>query len=407
MRGGGLGSRMTGSQSPSHPPAGVPHGDRTTGAPSGPVERARRFTEEVLAPARRSIDREDRIPEHVLEGLRRGGFLGLSLPREYGGSGLSTLEVARAVEEIGAGSAAVGTLVAVHVSVASYPILRWGTSAQKEAYLPRMARGEWIGAFALTEPSAGSDAQSLATSYRRQGAAFRLRGSKTFISNARLAQVFVTFARSPEAPPPGISAFLVRPGTPGITISPPFPKLGIHGSDTCELSFDDVPVPPDGLLGSEGQGFRIAMETLGAGRIAIAALSLGIARAGFEALRVEVSRRSEPWQRALLARAYVDVEAARVLVERAAMLRDGGLPFAQAASTAKLYASQAAFRIASNGLDVAGREALDRENPSPLEQLFRDSRVLSIVEGTTEIQEMILGRSLVPTPPGSPPPAPS
>lgn len=373
-------------------------------APVGPspeaedpwVERARRFCAAHVGPLLRQWDREDRIPESFFRAFGKEGFLGLTIPREYEGQGLTTSQFVAVMEELASASGAAATMMAVDLSVAAQPILQWGNEEQRRTYLPRIARGEWIGAFGLTEPSVGSDSQRLLTRYVREGDGWTIDGSKMFITNAAMAEVVLVFAtRDASLGAPGISCLLVRKGTPGFSTAQRLDKLGIRGSETMELLFEHCHVGAGSMLGREGDGFKIAMSALEGGRIGIAACSLGIARAAFEETVRCLPRPAEDWQRSAVARMFVDVEASRALVQKAARLRDQGADFAGAASAAKLFASQAAFRIASRGLEVVGREAFDKEGPCRLEQLFRDARVLSIVEGTTEIQELILGRRLL------------
>ncbi len=364
-------------------------------------ERAERFAQRVVLPAVPDLEKDGGMPRSVLEGLAKEGFLGLTLPREYGGSEVDGRTFVEVLRPLARASLAVATLVAVHHSVAAAPIQEHGSPAQKERYLPAMAKGEILGAFALTEPSVGSDAQRLTTRYSRVPAGFRLKGSKMFITNGASAGVVVAFAtHDPSLASRGVSAFLVPQGTPGFSTAQKLDKLGLWGSETVELVFEDCELPDGALLGEEGRGFTIAMEALEGGRIGIAACSLGVAEAALEATREGLPDEPEPWQASLLARSFVEVEAARALVERAAAKRDAGEPFATEASAAKLYASQVAFRVASRGIDAVGRGAVDRAGANPLERLFRDARVLTIVEGTTEIQERILARALLAARPG-------
>lgn len=359
-------------------------------------ERTEQFAREWIEPRARGWDLEDDMPSEVVRELARQRLLGLAIPPEYGGSGADTWTLAQVLERLAFGSLAVATLVAVHLSVAAAPIEARGTPAQKERYLPALAQGTMVGAFGLTEPAVGSDAQRLQTRYRRQDGKFVLEGTKMFITNGKSAGVVLTFAtRDPSLGARGISAFLVPQNTPGFVSGQRLEKMGLRGSETMELVFQDCELPLEALLGEEGQGFAIAMDALEGGRIGIAACSLGVADAALEALRTGLPTYPEPWQRSILARSFVEVEAARALVEKAARLKDAREEFSGAASAAKLYASQAAFRVASWGLDALGWEAVDRSGRHRMEQLFRDARVLSIVEGTTEIQERILGRRLL------------
>jgi hypothetical protein len=357
------------------------------------VQRAHLFCLEKVLPHAARFDLEEDIPQALLREMGKEGFLGLTIPREYGGSAASTLAIGHVLEEFAGASLAVATGLAVHLSVASAPIVRWGNTTQKEKYLPSMARGEWLGAFALTEPATGSDSQHITTRYTKDGDRYRIDGSKTFITNGGMAQVVLVFAtRDPSLGSRGISCFLVEKGTPGFTDSRHLSKLGLRGSKTNELLLDGCHVEKAALLGNEGDGFKVAMTALEGGRVGISACSLGVARAALGTMREFVSDGSEEWMKVALARSYVDVEAAQALMERAANLKDQGKDYGMAASAAKLFASQAAFRVASRAIDVAGMAGTKRG--ATAERLFRDARVLTIVEGTTEIQELILGRSL-------------
>jgi butyryl-CoA dehydrogenase len=362
--------------------------------------RARTFAHDRLAPIAEQVDRDDRLPDSIVPALRADGFFGLGLPRECGGAGGTAVDTVGVLEELSAESAAVATLLAVHLSVAAMPILQWGSDAQREAYLRPLAEGRWLGAFGLTEPGAGSDTARLVTRYERRGNGFRLNGAKMFITNAASADLLLTFAtRDPGLGHRGISAFLVRTGTRGYGVSQHLDKLGIRGSETSGLTFDDVDLGPDALLGPEGKGLSVALGALVGGRVGIAACALGVARSAMEEMREAARRNPSDERRATVARAYVDVAAASALVAEAARRKDAGLPFEEGASAAKLFASQAAVRIASDGIDVGGVEATRRG--SRAERLLRDARVFPIVEGTTDIQEMILGRALLAGPDAS------
>lgn len=356
--------------------------------------RAREFAARVVRPRSVAIDREDRIPPEVARELAREGYLGLGLPSEFGGRPASTRTLSSVLEELSTASAAVAVTVAVHLSVCSMPIAAWGTPAQQEQWLPSLARGDRLGAFALTEPGAGSDTSALQTRYERSTDGYILDGSKTFISNAASAGVLLVFAtRDPALRSKGISAFIVPSGTPGMSVSQRFEKLGLRGSETTELHFEQVRVPADGLLGHEGEGLHVALGALTGGRVGIASCALGVARAAFEEMLASVRRDDAEWKRTALARAYAELEAARALVDRAADRKDEGLPFEREASVAKLVASRAAMSIASAGVDVAGPSGVVGEGTAG--RLLRDARVFPIVEGTSEIQERILGRGLV------------
>jgi len=358
------------------------------------TERARSFADRFVRPVAEEIDREDRIPESVLVELSRAGFLGLGLPADWGGTGGSFRDTASVLETLSAASAAVAVTLAVHLSVCARPILQWGSLEQKERYLRPLAQGKGVGAFALTEPGAGSDSAGLSTRYRREGGEYVLRGTKMFTSNAVSAGVVLVFAtRDPALRSHGISAFIVPAGTAGFSVAQRLDKMGLRGSETTELVLEDVRLPADARLGPEGSGLKVALSALAGGRVGIASCALGVAESAFdEMLR---SARAEPadWKRDRLADAYAELAAARALVRTAADRMDADEPFARAASVAKLVASRAAVAIASAGVDVAGPAGTRPGHPA--ERLWRDARVFPIVEGTTEIQAMILGRSLL------------
>jgi len=357
-------------------------------------ERARSFARRVVEPRASQIDQEDRLPDSIVHELADEGFLGLGIPERWEGVAGDTRALSAVLEELSRASAAVGVLVAVHLSVCAAPILTWGTDAQRTRFLVPLARGERVGAFGLTEPNAGSDTASLRTRYERDESGFVLQGTKTFISNAASAGVILVFATSdPGRGHRGISAFIVPPGTGGFSVVRRLEKLGLRGSETTELVLENVRLPSDALLGHEGEGLRVALGALQGGRIGIASCALGVADAAFAEMRRSVAADDEDWKRTLLARAFVELSAARALVTQAAAAKDSGAPFEDNASVAKLFASRAAVSIASAGVDVAG--ASGASAGATAERLLRDARVFPIVEGTTEIQEMILARSLL------------
>ena len=355
---------------------------------------AERLAVDLVAPRAGEIDRTDRLPPSIREALASSGLMGLSTPRSFAGAAADTRTIARVLEIIAKASGAVATVLAVHLSVAVGPIVQFGSPSQHQTLLPNLASGKWLGAFALTEPSVGSDAARLTTQYWRTEEGFRLRGNKMFTTSADSADVIVLFAtRDPSEGHHGISAFAVSKGTPGVSVGQRLDKMGIRGSETVELVLDDARLPASALLGPEGGGFPIAMQALAGGRIGIAACALGVARAAFEAMQAAAKENPADWKRAAVARAYSELEAAAALVGHAAELRDAGAPFADAASAAKLFTSQTAVRIANTGVNVAGRAGV--LVGSVAERLLRDARVFPIVEGTTEIQELILGRDLI------------
>jgi hypothetical protein len=359
--------------------------------------RAQHFANAELRPRAPEIDRADALPETVVRGLAREGFFGLGIPTAWGGRGGDTRSVVAVLEEIARANAAVAVELSVHLSVCAQPILAAGTDEQRRTYLTPLARGEILGAFALSEPGSGSDAGALRTRYRRLPDGFELSGTKMFISNAASAGVMLLFAtRDPGLGHQGISAFVVPPRTAGISVAPQLEKLGLHGSETREVVLDRARLPDTALLGAEGEGLKIALTALSGGRVGIASCALGVARAALDEMVRNVRRDDAEWKRHLLARAFAEVEAAAAVVADAASRKDAGSEFVLQASVAKLLASRAAVATASAGLDVAA-EAGARSG-SEAERLFRDARVFPIVEGTSEIQELVVARAVLGAP---------
>jgi alkylation response protein AidB-like acyl-CoA dehydrogenase len=356
--------------------------------------RARRFSDAELRPRAAEIDRTDVLPEGLLRALAREGFFGLGIPPTWGGQGGDARATVAVLEELARGNAAVAVELAVHLSVCAQPILSHGTDEQRRSYLPRLAAGELLGAFALTEPGAGSDAAALRTRYRRGPDGFELTGTKMFISNGASAGLVILFAtRDPALGHGGISAFVVPALTAGLSVAQRLEKLGLHGSETTELVLDRVRLPASALLGVEGEGLKLALTALAGGRVGIASCALGVARAALDEIVRQVRNDDAEWKRHRLAQAYADVEAAAALVADAAGRKDAGEEFVLAASAAKLVASRAAVATASAGLEIAGDAGAAAG--AEAERLFRDARVFPIVEGTTEIQELILARALL------------
>ncbi|HLH27059.1 MAG TPA: acyl-CoA dehydrogenase family protein [Chloroflexota bacterium] len=371
-------------------------------------QRMRDFAARTLAPAATAVDRAGALAPGTVSALAAEGLLALAVPREYGGQARSALDYALVMEELAAACAATAVLVSVHNSLVADPIHHWGTAEQQARYLPRMATGACLGAFALTEPSAGSDAASLRTRASRDGAGYRLNGGKCFITNAGLAGIYLVFATlDPAAGPRGITAFLIEPGTPGFTIGAFEHKLGIRGSTTAQLYFGDCPVPATQRLGPEGQGWRVAMGTLDSGRIGIAAQALGIARAAYEAALAQTRDaavaggavgEATQW---LLADMSVRIDAARLLVHRAAALKDAGERLTREAAAAKLYAAETALWVTSQAVEMGGAAACALD--SPLQRYLRDAKITEIYEGTSEIQRLIIGEQVLRQPAATPP----
>ncbi|ERI15548.1 acyl-CoA dehydrogenase family protein [Brucella intermedia] len=364
-------------------------------------EAARQFAQERLAPGAAARDREHAFPRAELTEMGELGFLGMLVSEEWGGSDLGTVAYALALEEIAAGDGACSTIVSVHSSVGCVPILRFGTEEQKQRFLPKMASGEWIGGFALTEPQAGSDASALKTRARRDGDHYVIDGSKQFITSGKNGSVVIVFAvTDPSAGKKGISAFIVPTDTPGYEVVSVEHKLGQHSSDTCALAFTNMRIPVENRLGEEGQGYKIALANLEGGRIGIAAQSVGMARAAFEAARAYARERVTFGKPIIehqavafrLADMATKIEAARQMVLHAAALREAGKPCLTEASMAKLVASEMAEQVCSAAIQIHGGYGYLADYP--VERIYRDVRVCQIYEGTSDVQRLVIARGL-------------
>lgn len=364
-------------------------------------EMARRFAREKLAPQAAERDRTAEFPAETLAEMGALGFMGMLVPEDHGGSYTDHLSYAVALEEIAAGDGAVSTIMSVHNSVGCVPILRFGSDPQKAQYLTRMASGDWLGAFCLTEPQAGSDASALKTRARRTNSGWVLDGVKQFITSGQNADVAIVFAvTDPEAGKKGISAFIVPTDTPGYRVASLEKKMGQRLSDTAQIAFDAMELPTGALLGEEGQGYRIALSNLEGGRIGIASQSVGMARAALEAATAYAQDRHS-MGRALvdhqavafrLADMATQVEAARHLVRHAAAPKDARQPALKEASMAKLFASEMAERVCSAAIQVFGGYGYTAD--FPVERIYRDVRVCQIYEGTSDIQKLVIARAL-------------
>ncbi|MGW5397157.1 acyl-CoA dehydrogenase family protein [Streptomyces sp. NPDC003952] len=361
---------------------------------------ARAFTEREIVPYAAEWDRAESVDRAIVKKLGSVGFLGLTVPEEYGGSGGDHLSYVLVTEELGRGDSAVRGIVSVSLGLVAKTIAAWGSEDQKRTWLPRLCSGEALGCFGLTEPGTGSDAAALTTRARREGDAYVISGSKMFITNGTWADVVLLFARTNEDPGHrGISAFLVPADSPGLTRREIHGKLGLRGQATAELALDEVRVPASAMLGPEGKGFSVAMSALAKGRMSVAAGCVGIAQAALDAAVSYAAQREQFGKpiahhqlvQELIADISVDVDAARLLTWRVADLIDRGLPFATESSTAKLFASEAAVRAASNALQVHGGYGYIDEYPAG--KLLRDARVMTLYEGTSQIQKLLIGRA--------------
>lgn len=364
-------------------------------------DTARQFARERLLPNAAKWDAESHFPRDVLTEMGDLGFLGMTVPEEWGGSGADSLSLALALEEIAAGDAACATVMSGHNSVGCMPIYVFGDQEQKERFLKPMASGKMLSAFCLTEPQGGSDAGALKTRARKDGDHYVLNGSKQFITTGKNAEVAVVFASTnPDAGSRGITAFIVPTNTPGYVVARVESKMGQHASDTCQITFDNLRIPASLRLGEEGQGYKIALSNLEGGRIGIAAQAVGIARAALDAALAYAKERVTFGKRILdhqavgfrLASMATRVESARLMVWHAADLRDRKLPCLKEACMAKLIASEAAESVCSDAIQTLGGYGYLQD--FPVERLFRDARVTRIYEGTNDIQHMIICREI-------------
>jgi butyryl-CoA dehydrogenase len=364
-------------------------------------DTARAFAWERLAPGAAARDAARAFPAAELKEMGELGFLGMLVPEEHGGSDTGVVTYASVLEEIAAGDGACSTILSVHSSVGCMPIVKFGTHEQKDQFLPKMASGEWIGGFALTEPQAGSDAANLRTRARRDGDHYIISGAKQFITSGKNGHVMIVFAvTDPDAGKRGISAFIVPTDTPGYEVVRVEDKLGQHSSDTCQLAFNDMRLPASLRLGEEGAGYRIALSNLEGGRIGIASQSVGMARAAFEAARDYAHERVTFGKPIIehqavafrLADMATKIEAARQLILHAAQLREAGLPCLTEASMAKLFASETAEAVCSAAIQIHGGYGYLAD--FPVERIYRDVRVCQIYEGTSDVQRIVIARGL-------------
>jgi alkylation response protein AidB-like acyl-CoA dehydrogenase len=357
-------------------------------------EAVRELAQGVIQPLAAEVDRDHRFPEEAIKAAAEAGLLGVLIPREYGGAGLDALAFAICIEEIAQACASSAVIVDVHTSVGSEPILLFGTQDQKRKWLPKLASGELLGAFALTEPASGSDAASLRMSARRKGGGYVLNGTKVFITNIGRAGLYIVFARTGEEKAAGISAFLVPSDAEGVKVGQVFTKMGLNGSPTGELVLEDAEVPAENRLGAEGQGFTVAMRALDSGRIGISGQALGIAQAAVDESRALLAGRGrDQGDDFLLADMATRLESARLLAYHAAWLCGAGRPFTRQASMAKLHCTDTAMQLAIDALQLAGDEGTI--SGSPFERHFRDAKALQIYEGSNQVQRLVVAREIL------------
>ncbi|MBY0123280.1 acyl-CoA dehydrogenase [Bacillus sp. S/N-304-OC-R1] len=360
----------------------------------------RDFAQSEIAPFVEKMEQGE-FPSEILKKMGELGLMGIPVPEQYGGSEMDFTSYIIAIHELSKVSATIGVILSVHTSVGTNPILYFGTEEQKQKYVPKLASGEYLGAFCLTEPSAGSDAGSLKSKAVKNGDHYIINGSKVFITNGGEADVYIVFAStSPELGSKGISAFIVEKDTPGLVIGKDEKKMGLHGSRTLQLSFEDMKVPAQNLLGEEGEGFKIALANLDVGRIGIAAQALGIAEAALEAAAAYAKERVQfgkpiAAQQGIgfkLADMATAVEASKLLIYRAADLRQRGVKCGIEASMAKLFASKTAVEVTTEAIQVLGGYGYTEDYP--VERYFRDAKITEIYEGTSEIQRLVISKQL-------------
>ena len=360
------------------------------------------FAEKEVKPLAHDIDEEERFPAETVEKMKKYGFFGIPYPKELGGQGCDVLTYIRCVEELSKGCGTPGVIVSAHTSLCADPIDKYGTKEQKEKYLVPLASGKKIGAFGLTEPGAGTDASGQQTKAVLDGDHYVLNGSKIFITNGGVADIYVVFAMTDKSKGvKGISAFIVEKEFPGFSIGKKEKKMGIRGSATTELVFENCIVPKENLLGQEGKGFSVAMTTLDGGRIGIAAQALGIAEGALDETIKYVKERKQ-FGRSIaafqntqfrIADMKTKIDAAQLLVYRAAMLKQAGAKFSTEAAMAKLFAAETAMAVTTECVQLFGGYGYTREYP--VERMMRDAKITEIYEGTSEVQRMVISNALL------------
>ncbi len=364
-------------------------------------EAVREFAEAEVAPIAAEIDRDHRFPHELLPKMADLNLMGMPYPEKVGGAGADEVSYVIAIEELSRACASTAVILSAHTSLATWPIFKFGTPAQHERYLHDMASGRRLGAFALTEPAAGTDAAAGTCTAILTGDEYILNGSKIFITNAPFAEIYIVFAKTDPAAKGtrGMSAFIVEKGTPGFSVGEAEHKLGIRGSSTPPLYFNDCHIPKDALLDGEGYGFKVAMQTLDGGRIGIAAQALGIAQAALDASVAYAKERVQfgkpianlqaiQW---MIADMATEIDAARLLVYRAASCMDNDRPYSTEGAMAKLFASEVATRVAGKAIQIHGGYGYTESYP--VERNYRDAKITEIYEGTSEVQRMVIARN--------------
>ncbi len=362
----------------------------------------REFTEKEVRPIAAEVDELERFPLETVEKMADLGIMGIPIPVEYGGSGADSSLYAIAVEELSRACATTGVIVSAHTSLCAAPIYEFGTFEQRDKYLPNLANGKHLGAFGLTEPNAGTDAAAQQTTAVLDGDNYILNGTKIFITNAAYADIFIVFAMTDRSKGTrGITAFIVEKDLPGFSIGKQEKKLGIRGSSTCELIFENCIVPKENMLGRENRGFGIAMKTLDGGRIGIAAQALGIAQGAMDETVKYVKERKQ-FGRAIgqfqntqfqLADLQTKIEASRLFIRSAAYKKDNKMPFTVDAAYAKLFAAETAMEVTNKAIQFHGGYGYTREYP--IERMMRDAKITEIYEGTSEVQRMVIAANLL------------
>ncbi|MDY0200229.1 MAG: acyl-CoA dehydrogenase [Bacteroidales bacterium] len=366
------------------------------------LQMIRDFAEKEVKPLAAEVDEQERFPIETVKKMAPLGIMGIPIPVQYGGAGGNNMLYSMAVEELSAACATTGVIVSAHTSLCAVPILEYGNEEQKQKYLPKLASGEWLGAFGLTEPNAGTDASSQQTVAVESGDNYILNGTKIFITNSEYADVYIVLAMTDKSQGTrGITAFIVEKDYPGFSVGKKEKKLGIRGSATCELIMENCVVPKENMLGKLNKGFSLAMKTLDGGRIGIAAQALGIAQGAINETVKYVKERKQfgkpisAFQNTQfqLADLQTRIIASRLLVHQAAFKKDRGEPFSVEAAMAKLYASETAMEVTNKAIQFHGGYGYTRDYP--VERMFRDAKITEIYEGTSEVQRMVIAGALL------------